>query len=1669
MKYFTSLLLGLSLIACGDKDEDGIDDAIDCNIDDPSIEASSPTTFFQDADGDGFGSDVLTTIACTQPDGYVTDNTDCDDSNGDVHPDAIEICDELDNNCDNTIDSDATEGLTTVYQDADGDGFGNSIIEEEVCTIEAGWVEDSSDCDDANAEINPDATEICDGIDNDCDASIDVDDDSVEGAITVYADTDEDGFGDANVSSEACAVDDGWVENADDCDDSQEKINPEAEELLGDGVDQDCDELELCYEDSDGDGFGSGDFILIQANAGGVFSCAADFTSSENSLDCDDANATIHPNAVEICDSGVDNDCDSLIDDQDDSLDTSTGSSFYVDQDQDGYGSATEILSCEQGSHATNMDDCNDSLASSNPMATDIVGDGIDQNCDETDGTDFDQDGFASVISGGTDCDDSDATINPDATEICDSGIDNDCDSLIDDQDDSLDLNSTTTLYLDADADGFGNDADTFHSCNGSETGYVVDNTDCDDENEFTYPGAAQLQSLTECLTDEDGDGWSSTDLGTGLADCDDSDAALNPDATEICDGIDQNCDGDIDEGLLVELYLDMDGDGYGAETPDMVCDDAEGYVADNTDCDDSLASSNPMATDIVGDGVDQNCDGSDGTDADQDGFVSVISGGLDCDDSDATINPDATEICDSGIDNDCDSLIDDQDDSLDTNGATLLYADWDQDGFGNDLEIFASCTVTAVGYVDDNTDCDDLDEFTYPGVAFNQSLTECLTDYDGDGWSETDLGDGFTDCDDWDIAVNPAAAEICDELDNNCDGDIDEGVQVERYADSDNDGYGAEIGEMVCADTAGYVDNNEDCNDSQASYNPLVTDISGDGFDQNCDGSDGTDADQDGFISEASGGDDCDDNDELTFPGAADLDSTDDCMRDSDDDGYGDVDTEGTIIAGTDCEDDMADVNIDGTEIWYDGIDGDCNWGSDFDQDEDGDDIEELDCDGDGVTETECDLDGDGVSDYIAGSDCDDEDDGFNQFVAEVWFDGIDQNCDDLSDFDSDMDGDDIIELDCDEDGNFETSCDLDGDGIDDFIGGSDCDDFDASLSSLDLDSDGISSCDGDCWDSEEDGDGDGAPDSATTYPGAAFNDSGTLCLPDDDGDGYSPLAADAGMCLDFTTHDTYGDGWNGNALEIYENDVLTGTIENENLDSSSGATAGGEYNYHTHCLEPTSTSFVLKYIDGDFNNEVSFEMFDDQGNLLADGQGSGSNNLTVNSVLYEAEDIVFTYNFEGTDCDDSDATVYLGTDNDGDGYFACDDDCDDHDVNIYLGAAQTYYDGVDQACYGLSDYDQDEDGDDIAELDCLGDGNFASECDFDGDGTIDWIGGTDCDDEDPTVEGLDVDGDGFSTCDSDCDDSDADSYPSADEVWYDGIDQNCDGLSDYDQDEDGIDSVDHGGEDCDDLDASVGATDEDGDGFIECIDDCNDDPNDGGAGINPDAEDECGDGIDQDCDGAFVQCYASCQEYYDAGFTTSDTYRILLPSLVNYDVYCDMDVDNGGWTLVGSSLDATMNDEASAYYSDLAAATPTADHTGVWDGLRGYTNGDIRFTCNAGGNEVDLSFYANGWYDVITTGTDAESCFNDSNGNGVIEAVPPERRNNINGATRPLGDEWNQGYIEGEDSCIASDDFTVDFDNRGMDGIENDGTDWGEDDGTKKCGNVANVSTGYWQIWVR
>ena len=159
---------------------DNIDNNCNAEVDENPVDV---TTWYVDADGDGYGFIQISVVACSQPDGYVSNSDDCDDSNSNTNPGSDEVCDNIDNNCNAEVDENPVDG-TTWYVDSDGDGYGFIQISVVACSQPEGYVANSGDCDDSNTSVHANAIEIEDGIDNDCDGSVD------EGSGSV---TDQDG------------------------------------------------------------------------------------------------------------------------------------------------------------------------------------------------------------------------------------------------------------------------------------------------------------------------------------------------------------------------------------------------------------------------------------------------------------------------------------------------------------------------------------------------------------------------------------------------------------------------------------------------------------------------------------------------------------------------------------------------------------------------------------------------------------------------------------------------------------------------------------------------------------------------------------------------------------------------------------------------------------------------------------------------------------------------------------------------------------------------------------------------------------------------------------------------------------------------------------------------------------------------------------------------------------------------------------------------------------------------------------------------------------------------------------------------------------------------------------------------------------------------------------
>ena len=416
---------------------------------------------------------------------------------------------------------------------------------------------------------------------------------------------------------------------------------------------------------------------------------------------------------------------------------------------------------------------------------------------------------------------------------------------------------------------------------------------DCDDDDSNRYPGNFEVCDATghdeDCNPatisgnpDADGDGhvddacWNVRPDGTENrgTDCDDTRNTVHPAAPESCNGVDDDCDGMIDEGVLETFYRDVDGDNYGrtAETM-MACSRPTGYALVGGDCDDG-ETGNAYAP---------------------------------------TVNPAAVEVC-NGRDDDCDGMIDP--DCACTIGATQPC--------GIDIGECTIGTQTCVGGTWGACDgsqgpvtevCNGLDD-DCDGTSDEGLRVSCYTDADSDGhgtgsassqcrdasraavgFCPAGYSDVAGDCNDGNGAVRPMATEICNGVDDDCDGMSDEGVLTQFWRDADGDGYGnAGLSMMACTAPAGYVSRADDCDDTPVTgvgTNPAAREdlFPCDGLDNDCDGT-------------------VDETEDPTPGGPAVGRMT--CYRDQDEDGYGWASnrrlsctcTGGWVANSSDCQD---------------------------------------------------------------------------------------------------------------------------------------------------------------------------------------------------------------------------------------------------------------------------------------------------------------------------------------------------------------------------------------------------------------------------------------------------------------------------------------------------------------------------------------------------------------------------------------------------------------------------------------------------------------------------------------------------------------------------------------------------------------------------------------------
>ncbi len=510
------------------------------------------------------------------------------------------------------------------YLDEDGDGYGTGEGSWSCDDIE-GYASADGDCDDDDTSVNPGADEICNDIDDNCDEYVDRD----TVPQTWYRDVDDDGYGDAQdyIEVEHCDVVMGYSLETGDCNDFNAAIYPGAAEFC-DENDTDCDgetydnesiDAGTWYPDIDGDGYGDSD--------SGIEACFQPTDHTSEGSDCNDADNTIHPNAIEICDElDVDEDCDGYSDDFDDSVDPNSQTTFYVDSDQDSYGSSSSEPRCDPTpGHSDLGGDCDDDNPTINPAASEVCdSNDVDENCngdsDDNDAgvllsslithyPDVDGDGYGDEFHVGnnqcdpsgefstadnSDCDDSTSAISPAAQEVCDEAdTDEDCDGQADDNDSSVSSSGFSTWYEDLDGDGYGTDLGSTEACD-PPSGYGTDTSDCDDTDAGSYPGATETWYDgidSDCQEDDDYDadfdGHQSEDWGGD--DCDDEESLVSPSEVEVCnDGLDNDCDiatdadcgvygdlpieqaetnfdtsGSYETGLAVAGNGDVNGDGY--------------------------------------------------------------------------------------------------------------------------------------------------------------------------------------------------------------------------------------------------------------------------------------------------------------------------------------------------------------------------------------------------------------------------------------------------------------------------------------------------------------------------------------------------------------------------------------------------------------------------------------------------------------------------------------------------------------------------------------------------------------------------------------------------------------------------------------------------------------------------------------------------------------------------------------------------------------------------------------------------------------------------------------------------------------------------------------------------------------------------------------------------
>jgi len=756
---------------------------------------------------------------------------------------AAEICDGKDSDCDGATD----EGC-----DDDGDGYCDVAI---VYGASALCAKGPGDCNDTDPLMNPGAAEVCNSKDDNCNGAVDAADAALASG-DVQACENQKGVCAGTTKPAPLCLAGSWKA----CDDAVYKgaaptYGPK--ESVCDGKDDNCNGVTDEGCDDDGDGYCDAKMLFVTASA-----CA------NGAGDCADDDKAVFPKASELC-NGKDDNCDGATDAADLTLASSDGQPCEIqlgvckdalkpptlcvdgswlacdatvyaahakafsdgaestcddldndcnaktdeacDQDGDGYCRADWKTTGLPAACPKGGGDCEDDDKAISPGATEVCND-VDDSCNGStdEGCDDDGDGFcdaamgaigvpAACPKGAGDCDDAKSQVHPGADETCDA-LDDDCDGQTDEGFSGLGAPCTVGTGT-CQASGTmvcskKGDAVVCSSVPGGAGDEVCDDLDnnCDGQ--------------TDEACDGDTDGFCDANMVVvgspkacpkGGGDCLDSNAEVHPGAVEICNALDDNCDGKLDAadpglnlgGALCEAHK---GVCAGLKKAASTC--VNGEVKACTAAQYGVIPTYE-AVEATCDGADNNCDGAvdEGCDADGDGYCDAKRtvtgtpgacplGGGDCVDSDAGVHPSAPELC-NGKDDDCDGNVDIADNALDLQGALCENQNGVCGGLKKPVSLCVGGAIQPCGaaqykgvpaYEDFEITCDELDNNC-------DGTPDEGCDDDGDGYCDVDFtvvgapsvcAEGAGDCDDLHAAAHPEGTEVCDGLDNDCNGKVD-------------------------------------------------------------------------------------------------------------------------------------------------------------------------------------------------------------------------------------------------------------------------------------------------------------------------------------------------------------------------------------------------------------------------------------------------------------------------------------------------------------------------------------------------------------------------------------------------------------------------------------------------------------------------------------------------------------------------------------------------------------------------------------------------------------------------------------------------------------------------------------------------------------------------------